>query len=58
MAKRRRSAVLAAVMHFAKLRWQAKPRALLPAESRTKVKLLEQQQAKPQHLEAQDQLLL
>jgi hypothetical protein len=50
MAKRRRSAVLAAVMHFAKLRWQAKPRALLPAESRTKVKLLEQQPAKPQRL--------
>ena len=36
MEKQLRSAVPAAVMHFAKLRWQAKP----------------------QHLEAQDQLLL
>jgi hypothetical protein len=46
MATQRRSAVLAAVMHFVKPHW--------PAESRTKVKLFEQQPAKPQRLEAQD----
>ena len=62
MAKQRRSAVPAAVMLLAKPHWQAKsratPRALLPAESRTQVKLLVQQPAKLQRLEAQNQLLL
>ena len=54
MAKQRRYAVPAAVMHLAKPRWQAKSRALLPANSRTEVKLLVQQLAKPPLLEAQD----
>ena len=61
MAKQHRSAVPAAVVHLAKQHWQAKSRAalqaLLPANSRTKVKLLVQQPAKPQLLEPQDSLL-
>ena len=58
MAKQRRSAVPAAVMHLAEPHWQANSRAtrraLLPAGSRTKVKLLVQQPAKLQRLEAQN----
>jgi hypothetical protein len=41
-------------MHLGEPHWQAKSRALLPANSRTTVKLLVQQPAKPQRLEAQD----
>src|SRR4029077_19220736 len=55
MAKQRQSAAPAAVMHLANPRWQAKsgatPRALLPAESRTKVMLLVQEPAKPLRLQ-------
>jgi hypothetical protein len=58
MAKQRRCAVPAAVTHLAKPHWQAKcqatPRALLPANSQAQPKLLVQQPAKPQRLEAQD----
>ena len=57
MAKQRQSSVPAPVMHLAKPHWQAKSRARLPANSRTKVKLLVQQPAKPQLLEPQDSLL-
>jgi hypothetical protein len=58
MAKQRRCAVPVAVMHLAEPRWQANSRATLrarlPAESRTKVKLLAQQPAKSPLLEPQD----
>jgi hypothetical protein len=50
MAKQRQSPGPAAVMHLAEPHWQA--------NSRAKVKLLAQKPAKPQRLEAQDQLLL
>ena len=57
MAKQRQSAVPAAVMHLAKPRWQANSRAmlraLLPANSRTKVMPLVQQPAKLPFLELQ-----
>jgi hypothetical protein len=49
MAKQRQSAVPAVVMHLAEPRWKAKSRAtlrrLLPANFRTKVRLLVQQPA-------------
>ncbi len=68
MAKQPQSVVPAAVMHFAKPRWQAKSRAMLQANSlmkaadwrppllglQTKVKLLEQQSEKPPLLEPLD----
>jgi hypothetical protein len=58
MAKQRRLAVPAAVMHLAKRRSQAKsqatPPARVPANCPPEVKLLVQQAAKPQLLEAQD----
>jgi hypothetical protein len=51
MAKQRQSAVPAVVMHLVKQRWQAKnratPRRLLPANFRTKVRLLVRQPAEP-----------
>jgi hypothetical protein len=57
MAKQRRLAV-PAVMHLAKRRSQAKsqatPPARVPANCLPEVKLLVQQAAKPQLLEAQD----
>src|SRR5262245_37574989 len=66
MAKQRRSADLAAVMHSARPHWQAKsqvtPRALLPGNCQMKVMLLVQQPvqqpAKPQLLELRDSLPL
>jgi hypothetical protein len=68
MAKQRQSVVPAAVMHLVEPRWEAKSRALLPANSRVKtadwrppllglpvkVMPLVQQPAKPPHLEPQD----
>src|SRR6187551_1040074 len=61
MAKQRQSAVPAVVMHLVKLRWQAKyratPRRLLPANFRTKVKLLVRQPAEP-HWQARSRATL
>jgi hypothetical protein len=68
MAKQPQSVVPAAVMHFAKPRWQAKSRAMLQANSlmkaadwrppllglQAKAKLLEQQSEKPPLLEPLD----
>ena len=61
MAKQRQSAVPAVVMHLVKLRWQAKyratPRRLLPANFRTKVRLLVRQSAEP-HWQARSRATL